>query len=88
VNYVFEHPLETLEDYHFAVMMEMERRGYKPSLAWSMRGYRGKAFGEQHLNALIKPKTEKAYEEHNEAYLKECVENLNCKGVVLAAWGM
>ena len=21
VNYVFEHPLETLEDYHFAVMM-------------------------------------------------------------------
>lgn len=26
VNYVFEHPLSTLEDYHGLVMREMERR--------------------------------------------------------------
>ena len=88
VNYVFEHPISILEDYHFWVMSEMERRGYRPSLPWWMRGYRGKAFGEQRLIELIKPKTEKAYEEHNEAYLKECVENLRSKGIVLAAWGM
>jgi uncharacterized protein (TIGR02328 family) len=69
-------------------MLEMERRGYKASYLWWLRGYRGKTFGEQHLKGLIKPKTEKVYQEHNEAYLKECVENLRSKGVVLAAWGM
>ena len=85
VDYVFTHPISTLEDYHKVVMDEMERRGYKANYLWQMRGYRGKAFGEQHLKELIKPSEGKVYAEHNEAYLQECIDNLRAKGIELAA---
>ena len=38
VDYVFLHPIATLEDYHKVVMDEMERRGYKANYLWQMRG--------------------------------------------------
>ena len=37
VNYVFEHPISMLEDYHQKVMDEMERRGYEVNYLWTFR---------------------------------------------------
>ena len=90
VNYVFEHPLSTLEDYHGLVMREMERRGYKVSYLWWLRGYRGKNLGDQVMfgirnKEVIELKQGKIYLEHNDDYLAECVVNLNRKGIELAA---
>ena len=85
VDYVFTHPISTLEDYHKVVMDEMERRGYFVAVLWQHRGYRGKAFDHHILNGYI-PKCEgKVYAEHNEAYLQECIDNLRAKGIELAA---
>ena len=84
VNYVFEYPLEMLEDYHQAVMQEMESRGYAVDYLWAFRGYRGKSFGKQVLKERI-PKCERmVYPEHDDDYLKECLDNLATKGIALS----
>ena len=90
VNYVFGHPLSTLEDYHGLVMREMERRGYEVSMLWRVRGYRGKNLSDQVLYGRVRiefiaPKEGKVYQEHDENYLQECIENLRSKGIELAA---
>lgn len=84
VDYVFTHPISMLEDYHQAVMQEMESRGYAVDYLWTFRGYRGKSFGKQVLKERI-PKCERmVYPEHDDDYLKECFENLEAKGIVLS----
>lgn len=42
VDYVFTHPPEWLAAYHFRVMEEMDRRGYRVDPAWREAAYRGK----------------------------------------------
>lgn len=42
VNYVFDHPISLLVAYHFLVIDEMERRGYKVDPLWKDSRYRGK----------------------------------------------
>lgn len=88
VNYVFEHPMEALEDYHAIVMEEMVRRGYKPNPLWWFRGYRGKHLGELVMfgiraNEVIPPRKDKVYFEHNDSYLNECIKNLQGKGIFI-----
>ena len=85
VDYVFEHPLAWLEDYHQKVMQEMERRGYEVNYLWTFRAYRGKSFGKQVLKERIPKCVRKVYPEHDLAYLVECLDNLASKGVVLDA---
>jgi uncharacterized protein (TIGR02328 family) len=92
VDYVFTHPREWLVAYHYLIMDEMERRGYHPDYTWRNPGYRGKTLGEDlelsvgadliddqycyaaHKGGMI-------YPEHNDEYLRECIENLKSKGV-------
>lgn len=81
VNYVFEYPIAKLENYHFLVMEEMERRGYKVDYLWWLRSYRGKSFGRQTLKELIKPQVGIVYQEHDDKYYQECVANLKNKGI-------
>lgn len=91
VNYVFDHPRPWLAAYHRKVLLEMIRRGYKPDLAWMSLFYRGKACiadaefpKEEYDIALDKMKPSiKVYLEHDDQYLKECLENLAGKGIVL-----
>ena len=84
VNYVFKHSLNELEDYHALVMQEMEKRGYKVTIQWWLRGYRGKKFNYCPLGVdFIAPVKHLVYVEHNEDYLKECIENLLGKGIVI-----
>lgn len=43
VNYVFDRPISFLVAYHFLVIDEMERRGYKVEPLWKDSRYRGKS---------------------------------------------
>lgn len=88
VNYVFEHSMDTLEDYHSLVMEEMVRRGYKPNPFWWFRGYRGKHLGELVMfgirrTEVIVPRKDRIYFEHNNSYLNECIKNLQGKGIFI-----
>ena len=89
VDYVFTHIPERLVAYHYLVMDEMKRRGYKPDEIWRNLNWRGKVLEEDknwcqeelvdiwyHYNGTI-------YPEHNNSYLKECLDNLVEKGIIL-----
>ena len=87
VDYVFTHEPDYLVAYHWKVMDEMERRGYKPDKIWRDINYRGKELGyeenwcEMALVVACYEANEVIYSEHNDAYLDECVENLRQKGI-------
>lgn len=81
VNYVFTYDPSYLVAYHYLVMDEMERRGYHPDKIWRDPLWRGNKLGQCdgwaqviEINGLI-------YEEHDDEYLKECLENLKGKGI-------
>ena len=89
VNYVFQHPIAWLAVYHRKVMKEMERRGYRPDHAWWNSNYRGKncdslnflsqpSLPADFVNALMR---DIVYPEHDDAYLRECLDNLAGKGI-------
>lgn len=88
VDYVFEHSPMWLVAYHRKVLNEMRYRGYSYDIKWEDGFYRGArcepytpsleeagAFSEAYAQRSI------VYPEHNLAYLKECLENLEGKGV-------
>ena len=91
VDYVFTYPAEYLVAYHFEVMDEMRKRGYKPDPIWYAASYRGAILGNQedwanineadHLRLDAKFKNCSIYPEHNDAYLRECIDNLKSKGI-------
>ena len=92
VDYVFKHSACKLVAYHYLVMNEMKRRGYKPDETWYNVNWRGKTLGEELGWAdgdVVNSYVAKApmfggimiYPEHDEEYLKECVENLRGKGI-------
>lgn len=63
-------------------MEEMTRRGYKVSKEWIDKNYRGKntpAYEDLEEIATTKP----IYKEHDSAYLRECLDNLRDKGIVI-----
>lgn len=89
VNYVFEHVPEKLIAYHWHIMDEMEHRGYHPDRIWDNPNYRGKTIGIQEGWAdedIVDmwhnlPRGSMIYNEHNDEYLKECIDNLKNKGI-------
>lgn len=92
VNYVFKHDPERLVAYHYLIIDEMQRRGYKPDRQWQNANYRGQTIGTQEnwcnkelavILALASShsKTKMIYPEHNDDYLKECINNLKEKGI-------
>ena len=89
VNYVFTHIPERLVAYHWHIMDEMERRGYHPDRIWANVNYRGKILGfqedwcdEEIVSVWYNlPEDHLIYPEHNDAYLKECLDNLREKGI-------
>lgn len=82
VNYVFNHSPYKLYQFHLLVMNEMLRRGYKPDRKWFNPLYRG-LHCEPYATLKKCPLTSPVYPEHNNAYLKECLDNLASKGIVL-----
>lgn len=93
VNYVFEHDPSFLVAYHNLVMDEMQKRGYKANEVWREDDYRGKLLGTVDgwtKDALVTKLYNdsvidylKIYPEHDTGYLKECLENLENKGIYI-----
>ena len=87
VDYVFTHVPERLVAYHWRVMDEMERRGYKPDKIWREGSYRGKVLGVEENwcdSDIVEAWYNKEgfiYGEHDNFYLNECVGNLRQKGI-------
>jgi uncharacterized protein (TIGR02328 family) len=82
VNYIFNYSPYKLFQYHMKVMREMQRRGYKNDPLWENPTYRGKLcppYGE----VLTEKASSPIYPEHDEDYMKECLENLAGKGIQL-----
>lgn len=94
VNYVFKHDPAHLIAYHYLIMNEMERRGYHPDQTWRNTNYRGTTLGytddlEWNCGTTIADflmyveAGYNLYAEHNNEYLKECLDNLASKGIYL-----
>lgn len=91
VDYVFTYDPSRLVAYHRLVMNEMKRRGYKPDITWENPHWRGNTLGEEDgwanddtvCNFVFAARDDGVmiYPEHNDAYLQECVENLQKKGI-------
>ena len=82
VDYVFLYSPYHLFVYHSLVMDEMEKRGYKVSIEWRDKNYRGKK-AEKYNNLEEININSPIYKEHNDEYLLECIENLRKKGIEL-----
>ena len=82
VNYVFDYSPYRLFAYHNLIMKEMAARGCTVSPEWWEASYRGKvtpAYSQLREEKLSSP----IYPEHDQAYLEECVKNLEEKGIYL-----
>ena len=83
VDYVFKHSYSFLFRYHLLVMIEMDKRGYKVNPLWLIPEYRGKKIGFDKSSFTALVKNEGYYPEHDDDYLKECLDNLHRKGVFI-----
>ncbi|MDP9728943.1 TIGR02328 family protein [Alicyclobacillus tolerans] len=84
VNYVFQHPMEYLFQYHQLVIEEMEKRGYYVGPEWKRLHYRGKHLPETvELSSEHFTTSDPIYPEHTDTYLKECLDNLSQKGIFI-----
>ena len=91
VDYVFKYSPSVLVAYHQLIMNEMKNRGYHPDLIWENANWRGTRLGEEIgwgnddkvSNYLFAVRDDNyiLYPEHNDEYLKECIENLERKGI-------
>lgn len=91
VNYVFEHSPELLVRYHLRVLHEMDRRNYKFDDNWLNVCYRGKELEPWSKDLINFERCEDdyvypeqypqiVYPEHDEHYLRFCLEHLDRKG--------
>lgn len=82
VNYVFQYDRAKLVAYHIKVMTEMKNRGYNVDSIWLNVNYRGKLCSEDNYqNFSFCSYASPVYSEHNNNYLKECIDNLSQKGI-------
>ena len=87
VDYVFQYDPAYLVAYHNLIMKEMTNRGYHPDPVWSNITYRGKILGYdkdfvKDISILDYDATKgNLYQEHNDEYLRECLDNLRNKGI-------
>ncbi len=82
VDYIFKYSPYKLYLYHLLVMKEMEKRGYHPDRQWKDPLYRGKTC-EPYQKLPTFARTDPIYSEHNESYLKECLDNLKNKNIII-----
>ena len=86
VDYVFKYTPSHLYEYHLLVMQEMMHRNYNVDGHWYGRLYRGKNVAPYHSlseSGTFTCADGHIYDEHDNAYLKECLLNLKSKGACL-----
>ena len=87
VDYAFTHDPDRLVAYHYRVMDEMQARGYKPDPIWRNPNWRGTTIGEaedwaqQEAVDVLLTAGGMIFPEHDDKYLKECIDILREKGV-------
>ena len=88
IDYVFKHDPMWLAAYHFKVLNKMYQRGYNFNDLWSDRYYRGQHCSPYTETPQLRFQFREAYlfrdtvyPEHNDEYLKECLNNLERKGI-------
>lgn len=90
VQYVFRYSPERLFLYHEKVMHEMRTRSYRVDPLWEDPFYRGKRCPRHDYQSFYGDTTfvhklgKAIYPEHNQDYLKKCIENLRDKGIQLS----
>ena len=88
VDYVFTHSECFLVAYAILIFFEMKRRDYNPN-SKMMRNQLLKRYSEEEVNKIIIVGKDIAtrgtmiYKEHNDEYLKECLDNLKNKGIII-----
>jgi|SRR5699024_1933697 len=83
VDYVFAYSPFKLYQYHMLVMNEMKCRGYQNDTLWEDPRYRGKKCPPYEEN-FQKHEEYTPYPEHDDEYLKECLDNLADKGIQIS----
>ena len=92
VDYVFTYDPDNLVAFHYLVMDEMEKRGYHPDPIWKECNWRGNKLGidlgwssQTQVNGIYnEAKSGKIiYFEHDDKYLRECLKNLEGKGIII-----
>lgn len=89
VNYVFNYSPNYLYQYHMEVMKEMIKRKPDSTIdrTWFDDRYRGKNCDLWHFAPYIHDFTldrdSNIFHEHDEAYMKECLDNLKRKGIII-----
>ena len=92
VDYVFRHPYKNLVMYHWVVIDQLRALGCNTAWEWDCANYRGKncpAWEEtsKEVEAVMSifecGRPFPIYEEHDEEYLKECIDLLAGRGVHL-----
>ena len=78
VDYAFKHAPSKLYEYHCKVMKQMEDEGYEVDAKWHDPLYRGKYV--ECWTAQDFGNDMSDYDEHDDAYLKECIDLLELKG--------
>ena len=82
VDYVFDHNPMRLFSYHRRVMHEFDRRGFHITEEWRDPIYRGQYCEPWDVDDLDSEATQ-PYTEHDDTYLRECLDILNRRGVSL-----
>lgn len=83
VNYVYDyHPLKLMR-YHILIIEEMKNRGYNVDSLWEHPAYRGKQTDPWDWEDEYDIVAQARYDEHDDAYMKECLDNLAEKGIIL-----
>lgn len=82
IDYIYKYSRQKLYRYHYKVMKEMFRRGYNIDPLWWDVNYRGKNCEPDNVKNIYLYRGI-VYEEHNDSYLNECLENLRQKGIIL-----
>ena len=90
VDYVFTYSPDELVAYHYLIMGEMQSRGYNPDKTWLNPNWRGSTLGmaegwsyQETVDIIYSAAYdgEMIYDEHNNTYLRECIDNLRGKGI-------
>lgn len=82
VNYVWDYSPARLVVFHWLVMDEIDNRKLcKLDMNWYDEDYRGKILGNdfEFVRSISIVLGELIYQEHNDNYLQECIDNLKTK---------
>lgn len=86
VNYVFNYDESKLIAYSNLIANERLRRGYKANTNLILTALEKRLNTKDIIKLFLKAceiDNENIYQEHNEDYLKECLENLKSKGITI-----